>query len=800
MTESMNQNGKLNQGREWNTTSPREIIFRYLHFAPWILLSIFLFLAAAFIKLRYSPDVYSIVGTLLVKESKPEASGSNRLNDIFFSQDKNLDDEIQLIRSSNISKRVVRSLNLQTLYFNKGKVRSSPIYKKETPLTLSIVRLKDSLKSFTLPITILDDNSFTLGELGAPVVFGQPFETREGVFRVERTTVPLAIFASNAFLVSYATVDERGRELIGAISASPSGESNSILQLAFETENILSGIDIVNQWIREYEKAGLEDKRLIAVSALKFIDDQLDTVRLELSGAEKNLQGFREKNKVYNPEQQATSYFNTLTEIDKEITTNEVRLAVINNMISYLANTNMPYRQVGSTLGIDEPSLLLQINDFNSLQVQRETMLKTTTTANPAIKNIESSIEKLREGIVQNLRNIKQSTELIISTMKAKNDRAGMEVSQIPAKEKQLLDITRRQKILEELYSFLLQKKLETSIASASTISNIRVIEPAMSSKIPVKPNRKGLYTLAFFAGLLLPVGGIFIADILNDKVSSKEEIKKATAAPIIGEIGHAEEEGLVVNKTSRRFIAEQFRIIRTNLQYILPKKDSPVILVTSSSSGEGKSFVSVNIGAVMALAGKKTAILEFDIRKPKVMSYLKLKRNQGITNYIIGKCEFSDLPVPVPSTENLYIIPCGPVPPNPAELFLDDRIEQIMREVREHFDVVIIDTAPVGLVSDAINLSRYSDITLYVVRHDFTHRKQLQLLNELYVDKRTSKLAIVVNDIKAEGGYGKYYGYFGYGYAGYGYGYGSEYFEDHKLNVSLMSRIIDRVRTMFKP
>ena len=563
---------------------------------------------------------------------------------------------------------------------------------------------------------------------------------------------------------------------------------------------MLSGIDIVNQWIREYEKAGLEDKRLIAVSALKFIDDQLDTVRLELSGAEKNLQGFREKNKVYDPEQQATSFFNTLTEIDKEITTNEVRLAVINNMINYLVNTNMPYRQVGSTLGIDEPSLLLQINEFNNLQVQRETMLKTTTTANPAIKNIESSIEKLREGIVQNLRNIKQSTELIISTMKAKNDRAGMEVSQIPAKEKQLLDITRRQKILEELYSFLLQKKLETSIASASTISNIRVIEPAMSSKIPVKPNRKGLYTLAFFAGLLLPLGGIFIADILNDKVSSKEEIKRATAAPIIGEIGHAEEEGLVVNKTSRRFIAEQFRIIRTNLQYILPKKDSPVILVTSSSSGEGKSFVSVNIGAVMALAGKKTAILEFDIRKPKVMSYLKLKRNQGITNYIIGNCGFSELPVPVPSTENLYIIPCGPVPPNPAELLLDDRIEQLMREVREHFEVVIIDTAPVGLVSDAINLSRYSDVTLYVVRHDYTHRKQLQLLKELYVEKRTSKLAIVVNDIKAEGGYGKYYGYSGYGYGGYGYGYGSEYFEDHKLNRSFVSRIIDRVRTIFKP
>jgi len=781
---------------KFSNLSPREIVARYLRFAPWIILSLSLFLIAAYIKLRYSPNVYNVWGTVLVKESSPMSSKSDKMGDIFFMQDRNLDDEIQLIKSRNIAKRVAKSLNLQVQYQNKGKVRSTPIYDKESPIRISIVHLNDSNRNFSLPITVLDNKKFLVGERKNAIYFDQIFQTNEGMFRISRTSSSLAIFASNEFSVSYAPLDERAVELIGSLSASQSGESANILKLGFDTENVASGVDIVNQWMKEYAQLGLEDKRLNAVSALRFIDDQLDTVRLELVGAEKNLQGFREKNKVYSPQEQATNYFTTISEMDKEITQNEVRLAVIKNLIGYLSSTASPYRQVGSTLGIDEPSLVLQINEFNKLQLQRETLLKSTTTSNPLVKDVESGIEKLRQDIVQNLRNIKQATEYGLSNFKGKSEKAGREVSLIPAKEKQLLDITRRQKILEELYSYLLQKKLETSIASASTISNVKVIEPASSSMIPVKPNRRGLYTLAFFAGLLIPMGVIFLLEFLNDRVNSREDIKRITAAPIIGEVGHSEEGGLVVNKTSRRFIAEQFRIIRTNLQYVLPKKETVVILVTSSSSGEGKSFISVNIGAVMALAGKKTAILEFDIRKPKIMSYLKLQKSQGITNYIIGKSELADLPVPVPNTENLYVIPCGPVPPNPAELLLEERVEKLINEVKANFDVVIIDTAPVGLVSDAINLSRFTDATLYIVRHNYTYKKQLQLLNELLVSNKTTRLSLVINDIEARGGYGRYYGYGGYGYTGYGYG--SEYFEEAKSNDGFFASIGNKIVKIF--
>jgi capsular exopolysaccharide synthesis family protein len=267
--------------------------------------------------------------------------------------------------------------------------------------------------------------------------------------------------------------------------------------------------------------------------------------------------------------------------------------------------------------------------------------------------------------------------------------------------------------------------------------------------------------------------------------------VQKVTSAPIIGEVSHSDEENvLVVNRTSRRFIAEQFRIIRTNLQYVLPKQDKFVLMITSSASGEGKSFISTNVGAVMAITGKKTAILEFDIRKPKIMSTLGLQRKSGVTNYIIGKASYEELIVKVPQVDNLYVIPCGPVPPNPSELFLTSRLTELMDRLKQDFDVLVIDTAPIGLVSDSVILGKFADATLYVVRHNQTFKKQLQLLRENHSKNRLPRISIVINDIKANSSYGRYYGYGGNGYEGYGYGYGTQYFEDEISHRGFFGRL----------
>jgi capsular exopolysaccharide synthesis family protein len=615
---------------------------------------------------------------------------------------------------------------------------------------------------------------------GGPLLsFGQPFEIGQGSFIVNKTGVDHRSYSSNQFFINYKPLEDRAIEYVSRLTASESGESENIMKVSFQTENNKVGIEVVDQWMKEYQQAGLEEKKQIAKNALRFIDDQMDTIRQDLGSVEKNLQGFREKNKIYAPEQQSAEYFNNMSTVDNQITVKSLQLENVNFLIRYIGDDSNPYRQVASFLNVDEPSLVLQINNFNSLQVQRETLLKTTTTANPMVKNLESSIDKLRSDIVQNLENVKQSYQGYISSLRQKNAAASMEVSKIPVKEKELLDITRRQKILEELFSFLLQKKLETSISSASTISNVRVIESAIANGQPVMPNRKGTYLLALFLGLGIPVGIIFLKEFLNDKVKSRADIERATQAPVVGVVSHSDEkETLVVSRTSRRFIAEQFRIIRTNLEYILPKTGSQVIIVTSSSSGDGKSFMSSNIGAVKALTGKRTVILEFDIRKPKIAGSLRVKHKTGISNYIIGKASFEDVVVPVPGVENLFMVPCGPIPPNPSELLLDNAIETLISRARKEFDVVVIDTAPLGLVSDPIILGKFADAAIFVIRHNHTYKKQLNMLNEIYISKRLPHLSIVVNDVKDDGGYGNYYGYGGYEYTGEGYGYGNDYFE----------------------
>lgn len=401
---------------------------------------------------------------------------------------------------------------------------------------------------------------------------------------------------------------------------------------------------------------------------------------------------------------------------------------------------------------------------------------------NPMIKAMEAALEKVRLNIAQTLSNVRQAYVIAGDKMNHNQVTIKQSIQGLPGKSIQMMNIQRQQKIFEELYSLLLSKKVETSIASASTISNSQIIEPAISGNYPISPDVKKIYTFYFIIGLMIPIGIIAMKELLQDKVIGRPDIEKQTSTPIMGEVGHSSEaKSLVVTTNSRRFISEQFRIIRTNLQYMIGKNENPVIMVTSSFSGEGKSFISTNIAAVMGLTGKKTVIMEFDIRKPKILAGLDLKRKLGISNYIIGKATIDDVIVKVEGAENLYVIPCGPIPPNPSELLLEERLGQLMKEVRERFEVVIMDTAPVGLVSDAITLGKFADITLFIVRQKYTFKKQLAFIEELYVTRKVPGLCLVLNDVKNEGGY--YGGYYGsYGYAGsYAYGIGSGYFENEE-------------------
>ena len=342
---------------------------------------------------------------------------------------------------------------------------------------------------------------------------------------------------------------------------------------------------------------------------------------------------------------------------------------------------------------------------------------------------------------------------------------------------------------LQGLYKLLREEREKQAITKSANVSNSDIINMAYASTIPVTPNRRAIQMLAILLGLGLPALIIFLSEILNDKVSTRMDIEKITGAPILGEIGHSfSDKVLVVNKTTRSMVAEQFRIIRSNLQYVLNKKEKSTILFTSSFSGEGKSYVATNMGAVLALAGKKTVILEFDIRKPRILAGLEIPKGPGITNFLIGKSELKDIIRQVPDQDNLYVLGCGPIPPNPSELLLDPKMDELFAWLKENFDIVIVDTAPVGMVSDAMTLSKYVDSTLYLVRQGHTFKKQIGLIDEFYLGNKLPKVSIIINDVKMKPGYG-YYGYGRYGY-GYGYGYGS-YYEEEVAPPNFLERTI---------
>lgn len=763
--------------------SPREIIAKYIRYLPWLILSVLLMLTVAYVKLRYSAPVYNTAGKLLVTSQSPYGGGGGeKFDDIFMMQrpDK-INDEMEIIKSRSIASRVIRSLGLQKQVQNKGKIRSTVVYPTDMPFKFEILSIADSSQGFGVEITMESDR-FQVNENPQKHLFNEIVKLPSATFRIISNNSNMQMYGSNIFNVSWQPLERVAAGLSGKINVIRVNDNTSVLSLSYQTENIKLGIDIVNQYMKEYQQGSLEDKKEIAAKTLEFIDEQLRTVFSDLGGVEKNLQRYREENKVFNVDAQIKLFFDELSESNKELVVQNVRMKVIDHLIKYLSNEDNKYKIVSSMLGIEEPALLDQVTTFNRLQLERETALKTTAAANPRIIEMESAIGQLRLDMLENLKNVRQTISLSLNEMSRQNLETDKVISTLPSKEKQLREVTRQQAILQELYSYLLQKKLETAIASASTISNIKVMEPAMASGIPISPNRKLTYLVALLFGVAIPVGIVLLRDYLNDKIKSKQEIEQITSTPILGEIGHADEAGtLVVTSHSRKFLAEQFRIIRSNLQYILPKADKPVILVTSSFSGEGKSFISTNLGSVLALSGKRTVILEFDIRKPKILKGLGLQERKGITNYIVSPVKLDELIYPVPEVENLYVIPCGPVPPNPSEMLLNEKVSKLFEELRERFDTIIVDTAPVGLVSDAITLGKYVDAAVYIVRHNYTLKKQIQLIEDIRKNNKLPHLSIIVNDINKRAGYGGYYGYGGYGY---GYGYAARegsYFESDK-------------------
>jgi tyrosine-protein kinase Etk/Wzc len=793
MEEQLNNN----RSELWNL-SLRDLFYKYVRFLPLIVISVAFSLLIAFLYLRYSIPIYSSSGSMLIRSEQPGGQRNDELENLIGgNKASNIINEIEVLKSRPLMMRIVDSLGLQFNYNAIGKIKTVNIY-KQGPFLVQALEIADSSRSFTFNIKFLNEKTFRINkEEKMAFTFNQVFKNANGTFRIIRnSTIPIGKEYSVSWTPTLTVANGYSR----AIQVNPKSPGTGILIVSMQTTNPQMGTDIINKLMEEYARYSIEQKNKTSIQKLQFIDDRMVDYRMKIDSVQRILNDFEQRNNLIDSKTQSDNYFENISESDKIINDQTLRLNVTNILSSYLQQKERKYDKVPTTLNLDDITLNQLVGEYNKMQITRQQWLDANVPPNnPSVKEADNQIEKLRTSIQENLKNIQRSINSTIGTVRGKSQQSQSQLRALPEKVKEQLQIFRVVEGLQGLYKFLQEEREKQAITKSANVANSEIINMALSSSVPVKPNRKVIQILAIILGLGLPILFIFIAEIINDKVSTRFDIEKLTSAPILGEIGHSYSNSvLVVNKTTRSMVAEQFRIIRSNLQYVLNKKEKSTILVTSSFSGEGKSYVSTNMGAVLALAGKKTIILEFDIRKPKILSGLGMTKGPGITNYLIGKAELKDIIKPLPEHENLFILGCGPIPPNPAELLLDQKVEVMFAWLKENFDVVLVDTAPVGMVSDAMTLSKFADSTLYLVRQGHTFKKQVALIDEFYKENKLPKVSIIINDVKVKAGYG-YYGYGRYGY-GYGYGYGS-YYEEETPPRNFFERIIDRFdfRRFFK-
>jgi tyrosine-protein kinase Etk/Wzc len=787
-----------NSKSELFSLSLRDLFYKYVRFLPVFVLSVAIGLFGAYAYLRYATSIYRTSATLVIK-SEQGGGRSDKFDDIFGGgKSQNIQSEIEVLKSKQLMARVVEKQNLQFSYYAIGKFKTVNIY-KYGPFHIEATALTDSLRPFTLKLKFLNDLEFKVNDDNTVIPFGKYFKNQFGTFRLIRRPGGIG----KDYRITYQSLESAAAAYASAVTVAPKSAGTGILTIGMESTNPNLGADIINQLMNEYSDFTKEIKNKTSDQMIAFIDNRVDVIGDELDSVQNKMLKYSQDNNIIDIQAQSSGFFGNISMADKAINEQHLQMDMVELIDGYLRDSKNKYGQlvVPSSLGLDDGTLNQLVGSYNKLQLDRQQLLDgNVPEANPIVQENKQQIEKLRQSIIENLSNIKNSYNKTINALQENSNQSEAQLKVLPYKAKGYLEIKRQVDYKQTIYNLLQEKREETAISRASNIANTQIVEKAYLSGTPVKPNRRSIQIMAALLGLALPALFVFGSEVLNDKVSTRFDIEKITTAPILGEIGHSySDKVMLVNKTTRSMVAEQFRIVRSNLQYIVGKAEKFTLLVTSSFSGEGKSFLSTNVGAVLALAGKKTIILEFDIRKPKVLSGLNISKGPGITNYLVGKSDnLKELIIQVPDQENLFVLGCGPVPPNPSELLLNHRVDDMFAWLKQNFDVVIIDTAPVGMVSDAQTLSKFADSTLYLVRQGHTFKKQVVLIDEFYRENKLPKVAIIINDVKMKAGYG-YYGYGRYGY-GYGYGYGSYYEEEHPPK-NIFEKILSwlDIRKLFK-
>ncbi len=745
----------------------KQILARIL--ASWhlIAISVLICLILSNLYIRYKTPSYKISARVLVNDEKKGAGlsgGGALLGDLggILGTKSTVDNEAEILKTRYLMERVVQDMNLNITYYRQGTLKKIELY--ESPFQVKIIKGIDTIKTTNIAVEFEKDGMISVRakEIDTMVALNRPFVI-PFVGEVMLTNGPAVRVPDESYGFNIMSVDSKVLSLMDALTVEVKNKLVTIIDLSLTHSIPKKGEDILNTLIAKYVQENLTNKNEVADSTVKFIQSRLAYISGELGGLEGNIQDFKQENNLADMSEQSKLLVQTTGQYVNELSKVETQISILKSLQRYLQDDNK--RVLPSSLIPADLVFNGAVEKYNALTLERARRLIGVTEVNPGIILMDKEIENARADIESNISTTLDGFVITRNRINIQMKNAENQVRNVPKWERNYLNLARQQQIKQELYIFLMQKSEETAISKTSNIANSRTIDPPKSEVKPFSPKKMVIYLFGVFAGLMIPLGFMYAKDVLNDKIQTKEDITRHTQVPIIGEISHeGEKDNMIVANSSRSPISEQFRALRTNLSFFFKSADEKVILLTSSASGEGKSFVAINLGQILALADKKVLLMELDLRKPGLSTKLEIPNSFGFTNYVMDpELGFRDIIKPLKLQKNLFILSSGPIPPNPAELLLSERTKTLMAELKQQFDYIIIDTSPIGIVTDAQLLAPYSDVCIYLVRQNYTLKKQLNIVDELARTQKMKGLSILVNDIKETKGYG-----YGYSYGNY--------------------------------
>ena len=775
------------------------LFIKYMVYWPWFVASVLACCIGMFVFLRYQTPIYSVTSSVLIKEDDKKggaaaASAFSAIQDIgMLSMTSKFDNEVEILKSRTLIKNVVNEMGLyislaesRMFGFNRPLYNNSPVKVFITPeeaerflapVELNMTYSQDGSLSVSAEYKVTKEGDFETMEQSfksLPAIFPTPV----GVFSFTAPDSSVVMEESSMDIVARVhrptlTAEAYGKEL----SVTPSSKTTTIAKIAFKNSVKERGVDFINRLVAKYNQDANDEKNEVAQKTAEFIEERIRIINGELGTTESELADFKQRSGLTNLTSDAQMALQESSKYEQQRSENATQI----NLVQYLRNyINDPVNEdevIPANVGLQDPNLTSVIDQYNTMIIERKRLLRTSSESNPAVVNMNAGIEAMRRNVKTTVNSVLKGLQIAKADIDRQANKFESRISNAPKHEKEFMTISRQQEIKATLYIMLLQKREENAITLAATANNGRIIEEPLADEKPVAPRKMIFMLAALILGFALPVGFVYLRDLLKYKIENRDDVEALTNVTILAElplVKRSGESSIVVRENKNDIMEECFRGLRTNLLFMLGKSDR-VILFSSTQPGEGKSFVAGNLAVSLAYLGKRVIVVGMDIRKPGLNKVFSLsKKALGITNYL-GDPENVNLFDMIQKSDispNLDILPGGPVPPNPTELVARDVLERAIDRLKERYDYVILDTAPIAMVTDTAIIGRVADMCVYVCRADVTPKAGFNYINILQKEHKFRKLATVINGLdmsKRKNSYGKKYGY------GYGYGYGYE-------------------------